>query len=86
MKTTRKHPLTPNPSVLIHHNQSAFTFHSPIVLPTIHIGMKMSFGHEILITNLTWINSPGHDYQVILENGFSASLQCVNGNPQLIEI
>ena len=45
-----------------------------------------NIGYSVLSFAACWPSDAGHDYQVILENGFSASLQCVNGNPQLIEI
>ena len=45
-----------------------------------------NIGYSVLSFAACWPSDAGHDYQVILENGFSASLQCVNGNHQLIEI
>lgn len=45
-----------------------------------------NIGNSVLSFAACWPSNAGHNYQVILENGFSASLQCVNGTPQLIEI
>ncbi|WP_300704456.1 glucose-6-phosphate isomerase family protein [Bacteroides sp.] len=43
-------------------------------------------GTSILSFAACWPSDAGHNYQEILDNGFSASLQCINGNPELIAL
>ena len=70
-------------------NQFVIKFYSFYDSPYIPGGVAhrvANIGYSVLSFAACWPSDAGHDYQVILENGFSASLQCVNGNPQLIEI
>ena len=55
MKTSRKHSFSPYIPSFIHQDQEAFTFHPPIKLCPIAVGMEMSFRHKILLPDLTGI-------------------------------
>lgn len=45
-----------------------------------------NIGNSVLSFAACWPSDAGHNYQEILDKGFSATLQCVNGNPQLITV
>ena len=43
-----------------------------------------NIGDETLVFSACWPSNAGHDYDSILEKGFSARLKCVNGTPELV--
>ncbi len=43
-----------------------------------------NIGNTVLSFAACWPSDAGHNYEEIADNGFSASLQCINGNPQLV--
>jgi glucose-6-phosphate isomerase len=44
-----------------------------------------NIGEETLAFGACWPSNAGHDYDSILEKGFSARLLCVDGKPELIK-
>ena len=43
-------------------------------------------GNAVLSFAACWPSDAGHNYQEILEQGFSASLQCVDGYPEFVAL
>jgi glucose-6-phosphate isomerase, archaeal len=43
-----------------------------------------NIGPDVLTFIACWPSDAGHDYETIVEGGFSARLRCVNGRPELI--
>ncbi|RLD11508.1 MAG: glucose-6-phosphate isomerase [Chlamydiae bacterium] len=44
-----------------------------------------NIGEETLVFSACWPSNAGHDYNSILEKGFSARVMCINDEPELIK-